>query len=179
MQEPRPGLAELSWRARAALAAWAFIGTGLHAGSFALLPSAERLLPLAAGIGISAALSWFIVGLAVLAMLRRQPERSARLAMWFDTCLIAMAVGECLLVAAGGLNAIAAAGGLANEPEFMLRLHLIILLVTDLVMAAVFARRARRAGESLATAAALWIIVLNGSFALLLWALAGPLGYGD
>lgn len=165
----------LSWPARLLLGVWAFIGTGLHAGSFAVLPGAERLLPIAVGIGISAGVSWLVVGVAVLALTRGERRRVAN---WFDTCLVAMGVGECLLVGAAGVNAAAGRLGIANEPDFMMGLHLGILIAADALMSAVFAWRACKSGEKLLTAAALWVVVLNGSFAVVLWALARPLGYG-
>ncbi|MCC6677214.1 MAG: hypothetical protein IT436_08720 [Phycisphaerales bacterium] len=168
----------LSRQARALLGVWAFIGTGLHAGSFALLPGAERLVPIAAGIGISAGLSWLVVGMTVLAMTPCRADRAGRIAGWFDTCLIAMSIGECLLVSAAALNAAAGTLGIANEPDFMMRLHLAILIAADIVMAGVFAWRARKSGEKLITAGVLWVVVLNGSFAVFLWVLSGPLGYG-
>lgn len=175
------GSAPLTRRSRFLLGAWAFIGTALHAGSFALLPDAQRLLPIAAGIGISAGLSWFIVGLAVLAITRGDgPHRGTRIMRWFDTCLVAMGVGECLLVSAAALNAAAMAVArldLANEPDFMMKLHLAILVLADAVMAVVFVRRARQFGEKLSTAGLLWVVALNGSFAVFLWMLSGSLGY--
>lgn len=165
----------LSGRTRAGLAAWAFIGTALHAGSFALLEDAGRLLPIATGIGLSAGLSWLVMGVVVLGFVRGD---RARLARWFDTCLVAMGVGECLLVGAAGLNAVVAALRSPDEPEFMLSVHVAILVAADAAMAGVFAWRARKSGEKLASAAILWVVVLNGSFALFMVLLAGPLGYG-
>lgn len=163
----------LSLRSRLALGAVAFLGTAIYAASFLPNKTGHPMAAYATGVGISAAVSWLILGTALLILSRSTP---GRLQLWFDTCLISMAYGEAILLLAALVNLLSIV-----SPEYAakpsLGVHLALLLTADTVMAACFVTRARRFGVPPKTSLALWILVLNGSFALLMLALACPLGY--
>lgn len=171
-------LAPLSRSARVALCILAFAGTAVYSSSFALRPDAAKLVPLATGIGISAGLAWMVLGQAILALYRRGHggvRGSVVVMMWFDTCLLAMGVGEVVLVGAAALNF--AAWAMGNTWGVPLWGHGVMLVVADALMGAMFVGRARGFGIRGWVATALWVGVLNGSFAVFLWAFRGPMGY--
>lgn len=162
-------------RARAGLSALAFLGTAAYAASFFPLGDTVRLARIATAIGISAGVSWLILGIVIATMERR---KSGRLALWFDTCLVAMAWGEAFLLFAAAFNfTISLRPDRLPSVEFFGPFHAALLLGADCTMAAVFARRAARFGVPVRRSLVLWILVLNGTFVALLYALAAPLGY--
>jgi hypothetical protein len=152
------------------LGALAFIGTALYAISFILHPEAGRLVPIATGIGLSAGLAWMILGKVILYTSGRN---GPRIMMWFDTCLLTMAAGEVVLLAAGATNVIASLAGLTVLPW----VHLALLVLSDVVMGAAFITRAALLDIAPASAATLWIAVLNGSFAILMVLFGFIFGY--
>jgi hypothetical protein len=165
-----PLLHPLPLRFRATLAALAFIGTALYAASFILHPEAGRLVPIATAIGLSAGLSWMVLGKVILYIAGRS---GPKIMMWFDTCLLTMAAGELVLLTAALANLIAHFTG-HLIPAWA---HLGLLLLSDLVMASVFIIRAALLGTSPQLATALWIAVLNGAFAVFMVAFALIFGF--
>ena len=157
-------------RLRAGLAGLAFIGTALYAGSFIFHPEAGRLVRIATGIALSAGMAWMILGKAILFMAGRSGQR---IMMWFDTCLLTIASGEVLLLTAAALNLAAYFAQVRLSPA----LHLGLLLASDAVMAAMFIWRSTRLGISPGVATLLWIVALNGSFAVLMVLFGFVFGY--
>lgn len=159
---------------RAALLAFAFVGTATYAASFAMLAPEQRpewLLPLAIGVAIASTLSWPILGALLKAA---SPDRRTLLG-WFDACLVTIAFGEIPLLLAAGWNLIASFA--SPSPGALLGAHLGLLAGSDILMGVHFARRAPALGMPARRAALLWVVVMNGVFGLLLLALARPLGY--
>lgn len=170
--DDRTGIAELlSWPARFLLAFISFAGTAVYAGSFALAGYREKLMPVAVAVGIASAISWPVFGLVLLMVTRSRPSILA----WVDTCLVAQNIGIAVLMLSALVNLIFYASGASVSDYTSTFVHTIILLAADTVMAAIFVRRASRIALSRAKALALWIIVLNGIFVLLL-ALMWPTG---
>lgn len=87
-----------------------------------------------------------------------------RLAAWFDLCLLTLGLGLLLLLLGGVLNLMVWATGWRFD--FLVAAQALDVLLTDLLMALYFTRRAPALGVSQRLAWTLWIGVLNGSFAL-------------
>ncbi len=163
----------LSGAVRALLIGVAFIGTAFYAGSFAALPDNGQLVPLAAAVGISAAVSWPVLGFLLR---ERACSTGVPLMVFFDLCLVAMACGECVLGIAGLVNLWAGLGpGPAGRPP--LTAHGVLLLVSNAVMFVVFARGLARIGIGLRSSLWLWCGGLLAPFALSMLLLRHPLGY--
>lgn len=159
---------------RAALLAFAFVGTATYAASFALLSPDQRppwLLPLAIGVAIASTMSWPILG----ALLKAASPDQRTLLGWFDACLVTIAFGEIPLLLAAGWNLIASF--VSPSPAALLGGHLGLLAGSDILMGVIFAKKAPALGMPAGRAALLWVVVMNGVFGLLLLALARPLGY--
>lgn len=166
-------------RTRWLLSIVAFVGTALFALSFLPFDRTSRyvsapfdLRKISPGIALAAGSSWLVLGLVLFVESRRKP---GRLALWFDTCLLTMGVGEFFLLLAAAYNAyfVLFTPGTtpAQDPV------IVIVALADLMMARAFVDRARQMGVQGLTSVTWWVLVLNGSFALILWGLAGPLGY--
>ena len=145
----------LGWRWRVLLALVAFGGSTVYALSFANVPERVRWLPVATAIGIAAGVSWVLFGLVLLVVTRWRPS----VWHWADACLRTMACGMAVKMSAVVAN-------LVGVPSAWF--HLGVLLVANLVMAAVFVWQARRLGMRLGTGLGLWFGALNGVFALVL-----------
>lgn len=159
---------------RAALLAFAFVGTATYAASFALLAPDQRpawLLPLAIGVAIASTLSWPILGIALY---KASADRRTVLG-WFDACLVTIAYGEIPLLLAAAWNLIASFTTPAQGA--LLGAHLGLIAGSDILMGVIFASKAPSLGMRARRAALLWVVVMNGVFGLLLLALARPLGY--
>lgn len=163
----------LSWPARFLLGFISFVGTAVYAASFALIEFRERLMPLAVAVGIASAISWIVFGAVLLVVTRSRPSLLA----WVDTCLVTQNMGIAVLMLSALVNLIFYATGASLSDSASALVHTIILISADIVMAIVFVRRAVRIALSRATALALWIVVINGVFALLV-ALMWPTGTG-
>jgi hypothetical protein len=160
----------LSWPARFLLAFVSFAGTAVYAGSFLLINHTGLVRmgddpgALAFEVGIASAISWPLFGLAMLLVTRSRPSILA----WVDTCLVTQNMGIAVLMLSALLNLILYASGSSMNYHTATIIHIIIILVADTVMAAIFVRRASRIALSRLRALALWVLVLNGIFVLLL-----------
>lgn len=161
----------LSWPARFLLGFISFAGTAVYAASFALTGYRERLMPIAIAIGIASGISWIVFGLVLLLATRGRPSILA----WVDTCLVTQSMGIAVLMLTALINLIVYAAGATLGDNSSALLHLGILIAADIVMAITFVRRAIRTTLNRSMALALWILALNGIFALLL-ALMWPTG---
>ena len=167
--DPRPG--GLSPGARAALAAVALFGTAAYAGSFRLDGVDPRLAAAAMAVGWAAGVSWLVFEATLLVLTAARPSVVA----WVDVCLRAMGAGMPLLGAAALVNGLAWAVRSSPQPipvASQWAMHGGLLVASNVLMATVFLRCARPLGLSLATAAAAWVLGLNGAFALFLGAAA-------
>ena len=153
---------------RLVLGAVSILGTLVYAASFALCDSERTLAPLAAAIGVAAAVAWLGFGAMIwLAQGSRQID------LWIDTCLKTQAIGIAVLMLAAAANAtfFASADRLGSYPVFpvFVVVHLGLLLVADALMGAHFLLAAERtAGVAWPRALAGWVLGLNGIFALIL-----------
>jgi hypothetical protein len=170
MQSQAPLPRPLGPVARSLYVACAFVGSAVYALSFRHRPDAQQLLPLAWSIGIAAGASWMVFGAALATM---EGWRRGRVMAWFDVCLRTIAAGMLIKMGIAAANLLPAVGGSA---ALSFRTHIALLAAVDCVMAAVFVWRARGLGVGPAKALALWTLVLNGCFALLLAALRGVMG---
>lgn len=107
-------------------------------------------------VAVAAGVSWPVFGAVLLLLSRARPSVLA----WADACLRTMAPGI-LVLAAAALLGRAGIGGRA--------LVLVTVAVSNLTMLAVFLPQARRLGLAPAKAAAAWLLVLDGFFALVVW----------
>lgn len=162
----------LSWPARFLLAFISFAGTAVYAASFALTGYRERLLPMAIAVGIASGISWVAFGAVLLTVTRSQPSILA----WVDTCLVTQNMGIAVLMLSAIVNLIVyLIGRTSLSDNTSTIIHTIILIAADILMAAIFVRRASRIALSRAKALLLWILALNGIFVLLL-AIMWPAG---
>ena len=152
------------WLQSAALAAVA-VGGSLFYGV-----SLTRVLPaLRTGggpflVAVCAGFAWCVFGPLLIAVTRLPILRCAHI------CLVSMAYGEAVLCIGAILNLIGAG---TAAPAAM---NIACVLISDVVMAAVFTLQLRMEGVSPKTALLLWILALNGVAALLLWKLQGWIG---
>ena len=154
-----PGRALTAAR-RGLLALVAFAGTAAYAASFAL-NSDSPTRRVAMAVGIAAAVSWPVFGLALLAV----GGGWRTVTRWCDACLRTMAVGMVVLGVSGAANVVSSSAGLAPPPACF---HVAVLLTSNLVMAATFARLSAAIGLRLLPAIVVWFVVLNGTFAAVL-----------
>lgn len=161
-------MGDLSWGRRFALGSYAFAATAIYAGSFALTDSVSRLLPLAAAIGLAAAVSWPLFGAALLARMKGRPSVLA----WADACLRTMAVGNTVLLLSVGANLMRGLFWTGTQQDGNWpAVHLAVLLVANFTMAAVFTTQAGRLGMRPGLASLMWFGVLGGAFFLALAAM--------
>jgi len=106
-------------------------------------------------IAIAAGLSWIVFGAGIGAVTRFRPSVWS----WADLCLRVMAIGITPLILAAAL----VWSGITETV-----VHVGLLLVSNGVMLTLFARGAMVRGMPLAVALALWVLVLDGIFILLL-----------
>lgn len=156
------------WPRRLMLGATALGGTVAYAVSFRALPGAGRLVGAGAAVGLAAGLSWGTFGGALLLV----TGRGASALDWADACLRTMAAGIAVLALAAALNVACGVAGIDAGPPIA-GAHAAILLAANGVMCLTFARRAQLLGLSRGTALGLWMLVLNGTFALILMFLYG------
>jgi len=136
----------------------AFSASAAYAASFLPLGPAAARLP--ALIALAAAISWPTFGLALLLVRPRRPTL-----FWMDACLHSIAAGTVVQAVAVLFNLTLALAHPAPARGFFLAAHLVLLLATDAVMAAVFLRRS---GLRPRAALLLWLLALNAPFALYL-----------
>lgn len=159
----------LTWTNRILLGVLAFAGTAVYAASFALLAGREAVLPLATAIAIAAGASWPVLGLSLLAATRLRPG----ILEWADVCLVTMSFGIAGLMAGvlWNLTAWLAEMSTGSATGLFFYFHLAILVAADVLMAAIFMRRARALGLNAMTALMLWVLALNGTFVLVIFLL--------
>ena len=146
-----PATTDVGSLRRGLLAAFALLGTVAYAGSFALDPRPWTFTA-ATAVGVAAALSWPLFGLALLRV--RSSVRAVA-----DACLPTMAVGVAVLLIAAALNVL-------TNPYAAV--HAAFILTADAAMAFAFVRYAPALGLGRRRALAWWLLVLNGPFLLLL-----------
>ncbi len=163
----------LSIPMRTLLTAVAFVGSTLYALSFWLVYGGDKVTAMAWAVGASAGGSWIIFGLVLLGVTRCRPSVMA----WADACLLTMSAGMATKTLSMALNlgAYLVRSGAEVTPVPM-PLHYAVLASANLIMAVVFIRRARRLGLSAPKAAAMWFVVLNGLFVVIIMSLRGSGG---
>jgi hypothetical protein len=150
----------LQWPGRVLLALVAFGGTLAYAASFRALPDADALARPAAGVALAAAVAWPLFGAALLLVTGARPSPLD----WADACLRTMAAGVVVLALAATLNLNVPLLGAAPPAPWVAAGHLALLVAANGVMLLVFVGEARRLGLRAATAATLWVLVLDGTF---------------
>src|SRR5687768_3622179 len=147
-----PGRALTAAR-RGLLALVAFAGTAAYAASFAL-NSESPTRRVAMAVGIAAAVSWPVFGLALLAV----GGGWRTVTRWCDACLRTMAVGMVVLGVSVAANVVIWSAGLAPPPTWF---HVAVLLTSNLVMAAAFVHFAAAIGLRRRAAILVWLVGLN------------------
>lgn len=132
----------------------AFGGSAAYAASFYLVKEAVAFRSLGLAIAVAAAVSWPAFGASLWATTRFRPS----LVAWVDLCLATMAIGIAVL----GISIMVNLAGFWHPV-----VHYAVLVGSDASMAVRFVLGARRLGLAPLPALALWVIVLNGTFALL------------
>jgi hypothetical protein len=150
------------------LGATALGGTLGYAASFRALPDADWLPRAGAGVGLAAGISWLTFGGVLLVATGARPSTTA----WADACLRTMAAGIAVLALAAALNVACGFAGM-DEGPLLAAAHAVLLGIANGVMCLTFVRRAHFLGLSRGTALGLWMLVLNGTFALILMFLYG------
>jgi hypothetical protein len=156
----------MTWTSRILHATAAFVGTAVYAASFLALPDPRRLFPVAAAIGVAAGLSWPVFGAALRAVTGGRPSACD----WAEACLTTMTYGIAVLTVAAGLNLIVLPSA---PPTTHVPVHAGLLIVSNLLMAAVFVGAAGRLGLTVPAALGLWVAGLIGPFAAVLTAWEG------
>jgi hypothetical protein len=160
---PTPALSD--WSMRVALGVIAVGGTLAYSASFKAVPCADWMVGAGASIGLAAGVAWLFFGGMLLLVTRARPSPM----QWADACLRTMAAGILALVPAAVLNVHAEFGTAGADPGLWLAgAHFILLAAANAFMFAIFLREARALGLGGSTALALWMLALNGGFALML-----------
>lgn len=180
--EPQQNLAKrFRWRIRLLLGAIAFGGSIIYALSFRAISDDPALLGAALKISIAAGAAWISFGLILLIVNRVLGWRNRGITAlhWADACLAAMGVGIAIKMAAVLFNVALLKllqQSIADAPVTYIRawiffdaIHLFVLLIADIAMAAVFARRMAKLGARVRATVALWVLGLNGLFVMKLW----------
>jgi hypothetical protein len=160
----------VKWLTRCALALFAFAGTAAYAASFRFAGAgpgggvATGAGDLAAAVGVAAALSWPVFGVALLRLTRARPSACA----WADACLRTMTCGVAVLCAAAVANVAVAATGTSVPVRAFLGTHAALLLAGNALMGVVFVRQAARLEMKAGAAAAVWALALDAPFAAVL-----------
>jgi len=152
------------WLQSAGLAAIAVGGSLFYGESLARVMPALRTGGGPFLVAICAGFAWCVFGPLLIAITRLPILRCAHI------CLVSMAYGEAVLCIGAVLNLI---GTYTTAPAAA---NIACVLISDVVMAAVFTLQLRTEGVSPKTALLLWILALNGVAALLLWKLRGWIG---
>jgi hypothetical protein len=147
----------LSWSQRWGYAAIAFGGTAAYAYSFTVSNSLKDLAHLALKVGVASGICWPIFGAAVLAATRGIKNLMA----WADICLVTMAWGMAVLSIGTILNCLHVAIPTTG--------HAAILIAGNLVMGYSFVSKARVQSLKTEAAIALWLLVLDLPFILIVW----------
>ncbi len=158
----------------------AFAGSAVYAASYRLIAGVTDLAPIAAAIGVAAAIAWIGFGFLLLMVAQMHPKRFARVSVWHwaDACLMTMSLGMAIKMIGAGGNVIAAAlHGEGVAPAMLAPLQLALLVVTDVAMGFLFARLTARLGMPTRMACLLWIVALNGIFAAALVSLLACGGF--
>jgi hypothetical protein len=98
------GLGPFPWTVRATLLALAFVATGVHAGSFLLVPGEREWLEWAGRLAVASVVSWPCMGACVWGLCRREADGWRKVWGWFDACLVTMNVGEMVLAGSTAIN---------------------------------------------------------------------------
>ena len=155
-----------------------FAGSAVYAASYRLIAGTTDLTPIAAAIGIAAGIAWIGFGFLLLMVAQMHPRRFAGVSLWHwaDVCLLAMSLGMAIKMIGVGGNVLAAAmqDGMVNL-TLLASIQLALLVITDVSMGFVFAKLTARLGMPLRMSCMLWIVALNGIFAVVLVSL---LAYG-
>lgn len=120
---------------------------------------------MAIAVAVAAPIAWVALG-AVLAVVR---DTRARLGEWFDACLRTMAVGITVLLLGVFTWTIPVPGAVLIQAG--------ILVVSAIIMTAMFLHAGWRLGITIRRAALLWFGVLFPVFAVVAYALATRLGF--
>lgn len=172
MDRPESQDGFLVWPLRFVLGVFAFGGAAIHAASFYAGPTTARLAGLAEVVQISAGVSWCVFGVVLLAVTRRRPS----VFFWADVCLVAMGYGMAVLMLGAMLNFVSEWSS-SLSIRTIANLQVTIVLASNVVMGAIFISLGRRGGLSFATAIWLWVVGLNGVFAVVSAVLAA-VGFG-
>lgn len=149
---------------RVLLGGLAIAGTAVLAATFAVSPQTHPLLPTAAMVGTATGVSWVLFGGILLLTGRRR----ASMESYADLCLVTMGSGMAVLITGAALN-VTMVLPLWGAGAFI-GAHIVSMVAADIIMGATFTRHSGRLGFTRNQAIALWILGLNGVFALLLTA---------
>jgi hypothetical protein len=155
------------WPMRVALGVIAVGGTLAYTASFRAVPRVDWIVGAGACIGLAAGLAWLFFGGVLLLVAGARPSALA----WADACLRTMATGILVLMPAAVLNVNAESVTSSTDDGglwFFAGTHLVLLAAANAVMLAKFLREARALGLYGPTALTLWMLALNGSFAVIL-----------
>ena len=154
--------APLSLRWWALLLAVAVGGSCVYGGSLSLVLVKWNAGAAAAWLAVSAGLAWCVF-IPSLSWLTRLP-----LGVCFHVCLIAMGGGEVVLTSGALVNVLLR---LQHATEHAVAINAGIVAVSNVVMVVLLAVELHRRGVPMGRTFAAWMLILNGSGALLFAAL--------
>jgi len=149
------------------VAKFLLLGSVAVGGSLLFGAAAGAVLPaisIAKGgllLTLSTGCSWLVFG-ALLIMVTKKPILSLA-----EICLVTMAYGEAVLVSGAACDWALLRPGVARlDPAWT---NGLIVLAADILMCAMFASQLSRSGVARRTSIGLWVLGLNGSWAVFLW----------
>lgn len=156
-----PETHNLSFGQRLILALVAVAGTIVYALSFNAIQQGE-LISYARKIGIAAGVSWLGLGAALVASATR-----VGVARWFDLCLKTMSIGMAVLSFGVLTNLVIWPMMVSGGVGVLTDVQLGLLGLSDILMGTYFVKSAGLLGLPRVKGLLLWVIVLNGGFAVL------------
>jgi hypothetical protein len=154
------GRVSIPYRLWASLAAIAVGGSLVYGASLSLLFHRWRPGRSALWLALSAGGGWCIFGPLLVLLSRRRAQTCAQ------ACLTTMAYGEVILVSGAGINVWVHLKGSFKE-AVLARWNVALVCLSNLVMATALTRQLRALGVPAWKTLLSWMVVLNGSGALL------------
>ncbi|AIE85954.1 hypothetical protein [Fimbriimonas ginsengisoli] len=144
------------WRRWILLALVAIGGSLFYGATLAHMLPKSDLLRGALWLTLSAGTGWILLGPALILFAQKPISVVA------DACLVAMACGEVVLAIGGVLNLALVTG---------IPFNIVVVAMSNVLMAGVLAARLKENGVHPATTLACWFIVLDGGGAAAFWIL--------
>ncbi len=148
---------ELDWRRLVRFGGLGFVavaGSLIYGASLGATLPRQSVVRLAILLTASTGFSWLVLGALLIWATHKLVLDLA------EACLVTMAVGEAVLVPAALVN-----WGFAPNPY---PFNIGVLILSNILMAAVFATQLGRLGVSRMTSLCLWVLGLNGTWLLFL-----------